>query len=167
MYYYKAQKPISPVNLLRDFMKLTNLYLNDFQRNGKDKNIPVSLYMSFAIWSHQNPLWQSEHQLDGITPPSILMNAKGFAISSVIKAGFVLSTQVGSGVVTAKFDDESMGNTSGVDGTVYTWPQKVTVDWPFPCQIDDIDEVIAHKWLVRFLRLKMLWNKVMIFYKIW
>ena len=52
----KAQKPVSPVNLLRDFMKLTNLYLNDFQRNGKDKNIPVSLYMSCAIISPKSPL---------------------------------------------------------------------------------------------------------------
>jgi len=85
--------------------------------------VKTKIYRSLSICRlllfHQNPLWQSEHQLDGITPPSILMNAKGFAIFSVIKAGFVLSTQVGSGVVTAKFDDESMGNTSGVDGTVY------------------------------------------------
>jgi len=47
------------------------------------------------------------------------MNAKGFAIFSVIKAGFVLSTQVGSGVVTAKFDDESMGNTSGGRSSIF------------------------------------------------
>lgn len=43
--------------------------------------------------------------LDGIIPRSILVQAKGLAIFSVFKAGFVFSARAGSGVVIAKLDD--------------------------------------------------------------
>jgi lipid-binding SYLF domain-containing protein len=43
--------------------------------------------------------------LDGVIPRSVLQNAKGFAIFTILKAGFVLSARGGSGVVIAKLDD--------------------------------------------------------------
>lgn len=42
--------------------------------------------------------------LDGVIPRSVLQNAKGFAIFTVAKAGFVFSARAGSGVVIAKLD---------------------------------------------------------------
>ncbi|KAJ3575907.1 hypothetical protein NP233_g800 [Leucocoprinus birnbaumii] len=43
--------------------------------------------------------------LDGVIPRSVLQNAKGFAIFTVAKAGFVFSARAGSGVVIAKMDN--------------------------------------------------------------
>jgi len=45
--------------------------------------------------------------LDGVIPRSVLQNAKGFAIFTVAKAGFVFSARAGSGVVIAKLHDGS------------------------------------------------------------
>ncbi|KIJ45718.1 hypothetical protein M422DRAFT_29799 [Sphaerobolus stellatus SS14] len=45
--------------------------------------------------------------LDGIIPRHVLEQAKGFAIFSVFKAGFLLSARAGSGIVIAKLDDGS------------------------------------------------------------
>jgi lipid-binding SYLF domain-containing protein len=45
--------------------------------------------------------------LDGVIPRSVLQNAKGFAIFTVAKAGFVFSARAGSGVVIAKLDNGS------------------------------------------------------------
>ena len=45
--------------------------------------------------------------LDGVIPRSILAQAKGFAIFTVVKAGFILSARAGSGVVIARLDDGS------------------------------------------------------------
>lgn len=43
--------------------------------------------------------------LDNIVPADILRSARGFAIFSVVKAGFLLSARGGSGVVLAKLPD--------------------------------------------------------------
>ncbi|KAF8528040.1 hypothetical protein BU17DRAFT_73699 [Hysterangium stoloniferum] len=43
--------------------------------------------------------------LDGVIPQAVLEHAKGFAIFSVFKAGFVLSARAGSGIVVAKLPD--------------------------------------------------------------
>ncbi|KLO19971.1 DUF500-domain-containing protein [Schizopora paradoxa] len=43
--------------------------------------------------------------LDGIIPRHVLENAKGFAIFTVIKAGFLFSARAGSGIVIAKLPD--------------------------------------------------------------
>lgn len=40
-----------------------------------------------------------------VIPRSVLENAKGFAIFTVVKAGFVFSARAGSGVVIAKLED--------------------------------------------------------------
>jgi SH3 domain-containing YSC84-like protein 1 len=45
--------------------------------------------------------------LDGVIPRSILAQAKGFAIFTVVKAAFILSARAGSGVVIAKLEDGS------------------------------------------------------------
>ena len=45
--------------------------------------------------------------LDGVIPRPVLEAAKGFAILTIFKAGFLLSARAGSGVVIAKLDDGS------------------------------------------------------------
>jgi len=45
--------------------------------------------------------------LDGVIPRTILENARGFAIFTIFKAGFVFSARAGSGIVIAKLDDGS------------------------------------------------------------
>ncbi|KAF9243748.1 hypothetical protein BU15DRAFT_42571 [Melanogaster broomeanus] len=52
--------------------------------------------------------------LDGIIPRSVLENAKGFAIFTIIKAGFVLSARAGSGLVIAKLADGSWSAPSAI-----------------------------------------------------
>ncbi|RXW17423.1 hypothetical protein EST38_g8449 [Candolleomyces aberdarensis] len=52
--------------------------------------------------------------LDGVIPRSILVQAKGFAIFSVFKAGFLFSARAGSGVVIAKLDDGSWSAPSAI-----------------------------------------------------
>jgi len=42
-----------------------------------------------------------------VVPRSILERAKGFAIFSVVKAGFVFSARAGSGIVIARLEDGS------------------------------------------------------------
>lgn len=44
---------------------------------------------------------------DKVIPPSILSNAKGFAIITILKAGFLGSGRVGSGLVVARLPDGS------------------------------------------------------------
>ena len=45
--------------------------------------------------------------LDGVIPRSVLEQAKGFAIFTIVKAGFIFSARAGSGIVIAKLDDGS------------------------------------------------------------
>lgn len=45
--------------------------------------------------------------LDGVIPRTVLQQARGFAIFTVAKAGFLLSARAGSGVVIVKLDDGS------------------------------------------------------------
>lgn len=52
--------------------------------------------------------------LDGIIPRNILQNAKGFAIFTVFKAGFVFSARAGSGIVIAKLSDGSWSAPSAI-----------------------------------------------------
>ncbi len=46
--------------------------------------------------------------LDGVIPRRVLENAKGFAIFTIFKAGFLFSARAGSGIVIARLDDGSM-----------------------------------------------------------
>jgi lipid-binding SYLF domain-containing protein len=43
--------------------------------------------------------------LDGVIPRNVLENAKGFAIFTIFKAGFLFSARAGSGIVIAKLND--------------------------------------------------------------
>ncbi|KAF8592004.1 DUF500-domain-containing protein [Ramaria rubella] len=52
--------------------------------------------------------------LDGVIPSSVLQRAKGFAIFSVFKAGFVFSARAGSGIVIAKLPDGSWSAPSAI-----------------------------------------------------
>ncbi|EIN13414.1 DUF500-domain-containing protein [Punctularia strigosozonata HHB-11173 SS5] len=52
--------------------------------------------------------------LDGVVPRTVLEHAKGFAIFSVVKAGFVFSARAGSGVVIARLDDGSWSAPSAI-----------------------------------------------------
>ncbi|KAG6826342.1 hypothetical protein H0H92_000258 [Tricholoma furcatifolium] len=47
----------------------------------------------------------SNNGLDGVIPRSVLENARGFAIFTIFKAGFLFSARAGSGVVIARLDD--------------------------------------------------------------
>ncbi|KAG0290694.1 hypothetical protein BGZ98_003330 [Dissophora globulifera] len=52
--------------------------------------------------------------LDNVIPPDILSNAKGLAIFTVIKAGFLFSGRAGSGLVVARLDDGSWSAPSAI-----------------------------------------------------
>ncbi|KAG2123606.1 hypothetical protein DEU56DRAFT_829361 [Suillus clintonianus] len=52
--------------------------------------------------------------LDGVIPRSVVENAKGFAIFTVFKAGFLFSARAGTGIVIAKLDDGSWSAPSGI-----------------------------------------------------
>lgn len=52
--------------------------------------------------------------IDSVVPPDILSNAKGFAILSVLKAGFVWSGRAGSGLVVARLPDGTWSAPSGI-----------------------------------------------------
>ncbi|KAJ7596703.1 hypothetical protein C8J56DRAFT_294440 [Mycena floridula] len=54
------------------------------------------------------------HGLDGVIPRQILENAKGFAIFTIMKAGFVFSARAGSGIVIAKLDDGTYSAPSAI-----------------------------------------------------
>ncbi|VDB92355.1 unnamed protein product [Peniophora sp. CBMAI 1063] len=52
--------------------------------------------------------------LDGVIPRHVLEQAKGFAIFTVFKAGFVFSARAGSGVVIARLEDGSWSAPSAI-----------------------------------------------------
>ncbi|KAI6045176.1 hypothetical protein EDC04DRAFT_2889360 [Pisolithus marmoratus] len=52
--------------------------------------------------------------LDGIIPRSVLENAKGFAIFTVFKAGFLFSARAGTGIVIAKLGDGTWSAPSAI-----------------------------------------------------
>jgi len=56
----------------------------------------------------------ANHGLDGIIPRNVIENARGFAIFTVFKAGFVLSARAGSGIVIARSDDGSWSAPSAI-----------------------------------------------------
>ncbi|EJF63900.1 hypothetical protein DICSQDRAFT_82430 [Dichomitus squalens LYAD-421 SS1] len=56
----------------------------------------------------------SNNGLDGVIPRSVLENAKGFAIFTIFKAGFLFSARAGSGIVIAKLDDGSWSAPSAI-----------------------------------------------------
>lgn len=51
---------------------------------------------------------------DKVIPPSILSNAKGFAVLTILKAGFLGSGRVGSGLVVARLPDGSWSAPSAI-----------------------------------------------------
>ncbi|EEB95852.1 hypothetical protein MPER_05115, partial [Moniliophthora perniciosa FA553] len=53
-------------------------------------------------------------RLDGVIPRDVIENAKGFAIFTVFKAGFVFSARAGSGIVIARLPDGSWSAPSAI-----------------------------------------------------
>ena len=43
--------------------------------------------------------------LDNVIPLQVMRQAKGFAIFTVVKAGFLFSARAGTGIVIARLDD--------------------------------------------------------------
>ncbi|EGO02744.1 hypothetical protein SERLA73DRAFT_176098 [Serpula lacrymans var. lacrymans S7.3] len=52
--------------------------------------------------------------LDGVIPRNVLENAKGFAVFTIFKAGFVFSARAGSGIVIAKLSDGTWSAPSAI-----------------------------------------------------
>ncbi|KZT68365.1 DUF500-domain-containing protein [Daedalea quercina L-15889] len=52
--------------------------------------------------------------LDGVIPRNVLQNAKGFAIFTIFKAGFLFSARAGTGVVIARLEDGSWSAPSAI-----------------------------------------------------
>ncbi|KAJ6575523.1 hypothetical protein B0H10DRAFT_2236787 [Mycena sp. CBHHK59/15] len=52
--------------------------------------------------------------LDGIIPRAVLENAKGFAIFTIFKAGFLFSARAGTGIVIAKLADGTWSSPSAI-----------------------------------------------------
>ncbi|KAG5653502.1 hypothetical protein H0H81_012712 [Sphagnurus paluster] len=52
--------------------------------------------------------------LDGVIPRSVLENARGFAIFTIFKAGFLFSARAGSGLVIARLDDGTWSAPSAI-----------------------------------------------------
>ncbi|EJD04279.1 DUF500-domain-containing protein [Fomitiporia mediterranea MF3/22] len=52
--------------------------------------------------------------LDGVIPRQVLEHAKGFAIFTIVKAGFLFSARAGSGIVIARLDDGSWSAPSAI-----------------------------------------------------
>lgn len=61
--------------------------------------------MLTAYFSVKSFVDSGNNGLDGVVPRSVLQNAKGFAIFTVFKAGFLFSARAGSGVVIARLED--------------------------------------------------------------
>ncbi|KAJ1554418.1 hypothetical protein HK096_003639 [Nowakowskiella sp. JEL0078] len=64
------------------------------------------------INSFVNP--ENKNSLDSVIPPWVITNAKGVAILTVIKAGFLFSGRAGSGLVVARLDDGSWSAPSAI-----------------------------------------------------
>ncbi|KAG7099566.1 hypothetical protein E1B28_001398 [Marasmius oreades] len=57
---------------------------------------------------------QGNNGLDGVIPRELIENAKGFAIFTIFKAGFVFSARAGSGIVIAKLPNGSWSAPSAI-----------------------------------------------------
>ncbi|WFD33030.1 hypothetical protein MSPP1_004087 [Malassezia sp. CBS 17886] len=56
----------------------------------------------------------TEHGLDRVIPASVLKRAKGFAIFTVFRVGFLMSARMGSGIVVARLPDGSWSAPSAI-----------------------------------------------------
>jgi lipid-binding SYLF domain-containing protein len=67
----------------------------------------IANYIELNIITVRSFMKQGDNGLDRIIPKSVFQNAVGFAIFTVVKAGFVVSARAGSGVVIARLEDGS------------------------------------------------------------
>lgn len=83
--------------------------------------------------------------LDKVIPRSVLERAQGFAIFTVVKAGFVVSARAGSGVVIARLEDgceyelevhgDGGAESRSVVGTFGHWSRRVWRRFPNGCRV--------------------------------
>jgi len=94
-YYYEVQYALSAAIIQRVCKSCQNLYVSrPFQTQHYQSLHPVKSFVD-----------SRNNGLDGVIPRSVLQRARGFAIFTVAKAGFVVSARAGSGVVIARLDD--------------------------------------------------------------
>lgn len=93
---------------------------NDIQKTATNNNVISPLPADFVsqvqkaakvLTSFTDPE-KAEGGLDNVIPKDIICNAKGLAIFTVVKAGFLWSGRVGSGLVVAKLPDGSWSSPS-------------------------------------------------------
>ncbi|EIW86370.1 DUF500-domain-containing protein [Coniophora puteana RWD-64-598 SS2] len=72
----------------------------------KECDKAAKMFMSFVDGKNNG--------LDGVIPRSVLENAKGFAVFTILKAGFVFSARAGTGIVIAKLGDGSWSAPSAI-----------------------------------------------------
>jgi hypothetical protein len=86
---------------------LAKYYSSSIIRWSRKQRFGWSKRHSFVMRTHS-------HLVRKVVPRSVLDNAKGFAIFTVFKAGFLFSARAGSGIVIAKLYDGSE-----YEGTLY------------------------------------------------
>ncbi|KAJ7275430.1 hypothetical protein B0H12DRAFT_1087300 [Mycena haematopus] len=62
----------------------------------------------------QSFVGSNNNGLDGVIPREVLQNAKGFAIFTILKAGFLFSARAGTGIVIARLADGSWSAPSAI-----------------------------------------------------
>lgn len=74
----------------------------------ENMSVPLSGITSVADYPPVKSFVDSGNNgLDGVIPRAVLENAKGFAIFTIFKAGFLFSARAGSGIVIARLPDGS------------------------------------------------------------
>ncbi|KAK0198513.1 hypothetical protein F5146DRAFT_1131495 [Armillaria mellea] len=93
--------PVPPSSLYSSLFSLQYMKLNSPvpQSLPKECAKAASIFKSFVDSGNDG--------LDGVIPRRVLENAKGFAIFTIFKAGFLFSARAGSGIVIARLDDGS------------------------------------------------------------
>jgi len=97
----------------------TSLNKQSLERlSGKSFNSEVFFFLQYEPPPHPQSFLLSDpiaaRGLDNIIPSNILSKAKGLAIFTVIKAGFMFSGRAGSGVVVARLEDGSWSAPSAI-----------------------------------------------------
>lgn len=95
----KLNSPL-PQPLPKECAKAEKICMCTLTRNKSTSQLTLFQVASFVDSRHNG--------LDGVIPRSILSQAKGFAIFTIFKAGFIFSARAGSGVVIARLQDGCM-----------------------------------------------------------
>ncbi|KAG6837887.1 hypothetical protein H0H93_013040 [Arthromyces matolae] len=94
-----------------NFMKLNSPIP---QPLSKECSKAARIYQFHLVLSVKSFVDDHNNGLDGVIPRSVLENAKGFAIFTIFKAGFLFSARAGSGIVIARLDDGNWSAPSAI-----------------------------------------------------